>query len=827
MGGAMLGYASPYDDPLIASLATQNKLFGWDVSKQDFVFGDDNPIKKFMRDLQTPLREAPPPDKVVSFKDGKMFIGGKQIKNLPDVQAFGRKAGGLAAVDLKGTILDPSVDDFFYLDLGSQRKLGLFGKDAEGKVLFEGAEYRYIPISKQMLRTEEFTTAAGRASLSGPRKLKTKDGRLVVGKNDPAYNFIRMMNELQSGSASERTISTAVIGMTRSLGGKKGILSKMGTMHVSAGYRARLVPQTTNLFTEASYGMVEDIFKGAVGRKQLIMAIESREAMFKKLGQHKVYEDLIKTARTGKTFYAGLLADPMQRAEHFSAFEFSILDQEILSASGKVKVGELALDVQMHPLAYKIFERDTDLDAISVHLLDNVNYKSAAIRDRITRQSQGMVPTLQYFRDLGQKAPKLAEDIAFSYFSRAEEAAVAREMASAFLGQKAFASLGYSGVRPTVERLIPALMNAPMNELVSKGIIGEGRLTAGQVSSIRKLVGVGDQAIKEFGGTAGLAQYIFQGGVQKGAGKSSLRELFAGLVSLGEETDTMGLDLDKSLVKAHEIFYRFLSGTAEEGKQRIFQAGDILQNLTSLPEVLKGLEAGAAQGSQDLLLRRASSLLARTMGLSYALGSKVPSAYTLASLVEDEIGEFSTERSVVKRLFGPITGLFRRVKAPTSPTGVLTGQPATAAVAEPTFAQRMSGIKTEVLQDLSNITKSKMFKPAIGLAALAAGIGVVNRITAPDLSSNPLPPPSDTGRPTDFGPQLPSTFRPVARINTSSYTPSASKYKTNRNFGGVNSNFFENRVNNRLIIDDNVSSKQNSWLIRRQMNKEMESDFAY
>ena len=835
MGGSLLGYASPYDDPLVKSLATQEHIFKWDVSKQDFVFSDKNPIKQFIKDIQTPLRDAPPPDKVVTFRDGKVFLGNKQIKNLPDIQAFGKKSGGVAAQDLMGTLLDPSVDDYFYIDIGSNRKLGLFGKDAEGKVLFEGAEHRYIPISKQMLRTEEYTTEAGRRNLTGPKKLKAEDGRVVFTRNSTAYNFIKAMNEMQAGNASARTLGSAVVGMARSLGGKKGILNKLGTIHVPTGYRTRLVPQTADIFNQASYTSADDIFKAAISRKQLIRAVQARKGML----SADVFADLMKTAETGKTFYAALLADPLQRAEHFSAFEVSILDQELIKPL-RTKVGEITLDIQMHPLAYKIFERDTDLDAITAHLLDSTNYKSQAIKDRIRRQTEGMRPVMEFFRELGEKDLDLAKNITYSYFSSVEEAAVSRELSAALIGQKAFASLGYSGVRPTVERLIPTLVNAPMEDLVAKGIIGERALTATQVTNIRKLFGTGAEALKEFGGTAAIAQYIFQGGVQKGAGKSSLLNLFAGLTELGEETQQLGLDVDRSLVKAHKLFFDFIQGTAEGGKERIFQTGKLLEEVSSLPEVLKGLEQGYVRGTSEFLYHRAASLLARTMGLSYALADKVPQAYTLASFLEDETN-LTSEQSVVKRLLGPITGLYRKVKQKIRPTGTFTGaQPGQAAGAQAappppgssTFTSRMSSLKQEILQDMTNISKSKMFKPAIAIAAIAAGVGVVNRLTAPDLggmdiSSRSLPPPTDTSTPTDSGPQLPSSFRPVARINGSSFTPSAGRYRSNRDFSPVSSNFFGNRVDSRLIIDDNVSSRQNSWLVRRQIGRDMDSDFSY
>jgi hypothetical protein len=138
----------------------------------------------------------------------------------------------------------------------------------------------------------------------------------------------------------------------------------------------------------------------------------------------------------------------------------------------------------------------------------------------------------------------------------------------------------------------------------------------------------------------------------------------------------------------------------------------------------------------------------------------------------------------------------------------------------------MSSLKSDMFKGLRAFAESKFFVPTlIGTAALAS-VGVINRLTAPDLSIASLPPPSDTSRPTDMGPPIPNMKAPP-RINSSNFTPSASTFRHNQKFGSVNSNFFDNRVNNRVIIEDKTSSRNNSWLIRRQMDMESESDFAY
>jgi hypothetical protein len=144
----------------------------------------------------------------------------------------------------------------------------------------------------------------------------------------------------------------------------------------------------------------------------------------------------------------------------------------------------------------------------------------------------------------------------------------------------------------------------------------------------------------------------------------------------------------------------------------------------------------------------------------------------------------------------------------------------------------MTELKEEILGDMSKLGSSKYLKPTVyGIAALA-GIGAYNRLTAPDLSaanlgSQSLPPPTDTSTPMDMGPTRMPPMNSMPRINTSSFTPSAGRNRINQNFGSVKTNFFENSTNSRVIIDNRTSGRQNSWLLRRQMDMESESDFAY
>lgn len=805
MGSGLLGYENAMQDPLVRDLAFQFKMFGWDHAKKDFVLADEHPIKKFLKGLAEPGTVKPLENQLITIgQNGELFLGGKAIKKLPDIKQFTTKAGGVSRAEIRGTLLDPDMGDFFYLDLGEKKKLELLGRgaDKEGKAILGKLEHRYIPIPRALLRAEQ-----------------ANDGRIILGKTHPAYNVLKMLSALgagQVGGELKDSIQGAMQAIFNKLGGKKGLLAKMHTVHLRAGYRARLVPQQTTIHDLSSFGSARRAFEGAVSREQLISAIERRQGFF--LGPNATketkaeYAELLRQAKYEKSIYSMFMADPTQRPEHMSVFRLNIVDTPLTSGLA-VKVKELGLDVQMSPLAFKMFERDVDNDAIAISLLSGSRKQ---YRNRIARQAQAISPVLQFFKDSAAKAASAAEKTAIG------------DIFSAFTGQKTFASLGYSAVRPTVERLIPALAGASsVEELASRGIKVD--ITQAELRQMKSILGVGGQFFEQkFAGSVALSQYLFQAGVKKGTSKVGQEQLNIGLVELGEETTAKGLNVVRSIERASDLFYEFLKG---QDTNRIFGAGFLLKK-TSTPKVLEGLLKGAQQGTEEYLLRKASIMMAQTIGLGYAIAPKVGNFATVAGFAEDE-NMFYNQSTLFKKVFGPLAGITKPEEEKILSSGLGTAAKGKAAQVNKavlpgasTFGQRMSSIKSDMLKGLSSLGESKFLAPAmIGIAALA-GVGAINRMTAPDLSTSSLPPPSDTSRPMDMGPPMPN-MKPPPRINSSNFTPSAGRFRYNQKFGSVNSNFFENRVNNRVIIDDKTSTRNNSWLIRRQMDMESESDFAY
>jgi hypothetical protein len=805
MGSGLLGYENAMQDPLVRDLAFQFKMFGWDHAKKDFVLADEHPIKQFLKGLAEPGAVKPLESQVITIgQNGELLLGGKGIKKLPDIKQFTAKAGGVSRAEIKGTLLDPDLGDFFYLDLGQKRKLGLLGKgiDKEGKEILGKLEHRYIPIPRALLRTEQAT-----------------DGRVILGKTHPAYNVLKMLASLGSGQTEAEirgSVQGAIQAIFDKLGGKKGILAKMNTIHLGAGYRARLVPQQTTIHDLANMGSSRRIFEGAVSREQLIASIERRQGFF--LGANATkeskaeYAELLRKAKYENSIYSMFMADPTQRAEHMSVFRLRIVDTPLTAASN-IRVSELGLDVQMHPLAFKMFERDVDNDAIAISLLSG---RSKEYRNRIARQARAIEPTLQFFRDAATTAKGVAQQT------------VVGDIFAAFTGQKSFASLGYSAVRPTVERLIPALAGASsILDLEKRGIKVD--ISQAELREMQSILGAGTKFFEQkYAASFSLSQYLFQAGVKKGTSKVGQEQLNIGLLELGEQTAVGGLNIVKSIEKASDLFYEFIKG---QDTNRIFQAGFIL-NRTSTPKVLEGLLKGAQQGSEEYMLRKASIMMAQTIGLGYAIAPKVGNLGTVAAFAEDE-NMFYNQKTLFKKVFGPLAGIFAPEEEKVLSSGIGGATPGQAAKVRKavipgpsTFGQRISSIKTDMLGSLRALSESKLFAPAlVGVAALA-GIGAINRMTAPDLSTASLPPPSDTSRPMDMGPSIPNMKAPP-RINSSNFTPSAGRFRYNQKFGSVNSNFFDNRVNNRVIIEDKTASRNNSWLIRRQMDMESESDFAY
>jgi len=800
-GSAMLGYKNAMEDPLVRDLAFQQKMFNWNPKKNDFVLGNDHPIKKFLRALADPDAVKLKESEIVRIKNGELYLGDKKLKALPDIAKFTDKSGGVSKEALKGTILDPDIGDFLYLDLGKKHKLNLLGQDINKKDILGGIEHRYIPIPKQLLRAE-----------------KAVDGRIVIGKTHPGYAAIKMLTEIEAGKSALSSVAPAMKAIFDKLGGKKGYLSKMHTVHLPAGFSGRLVPQQSSILGKADFANPEKIFEAAVSRQQLISAIETRKGT---LGD-KLYKKLIKEAKEEKFIYSMFMADPTQRAEHMSAFKLQLLDEPISSA-GKVSVQALGMDIQMHPLAYKMVERDTDNDRIVINLLGRRN--DVKIEDRIARQVKGIAPSLGYFEE------KMAQ--AAASVTKVSQEALG-ELFSAFIGQKTFASLGYSQVRPTVERLLPTLLSEGVEGLRRAGIsIGGGNraVSVGLVEDIRGMfrgafsgaAGTANME-KQLAGALNISQYLFQSGVKKGIGKAAQRELGIALIDIADSA-RQSFNLENVLKKSYEAFLPFVKGS---DTSRIFQAGELLLE-SSTPKVLEGLVAGAQKGTQDYLERKAAALLSMTVGLGYGLSGKMSSMGTVAGFAEDT-SIFQETGQIFKRIFGPLAGITRKssgtAAASTESTAATTSMTKAVVPPSPSFGERMSKIKSDLFKDISDISKSKYFKPAaIGLAAFA-GIGIVNRATAPEALSTSLPPPTDTTTPMDIGPTLPQ-MRTPPRINTSSFAPSAGRFRHNQKFGPVQTNLFDNRVDNRVIINDNTSSRQNSWLLRRQMDKESESDFAY
>lgn len=807
LGSGLLGYESPMHDPLIRDLGFQTSMFGWDHSTKDFVLHETNPIRKFLTGIAAPSSVKPEASQIVTIgQNGELLLGGKALKKLPGIEQFKTSAGGVDPRALKGTILDPELGDFFYLDLGEKRKLGLLGQGKDGKSILGEIEHRYIPIPRALLRAERGT-----------------DGRIILGKDHPAYNLIKMLTTLKAGAPAKivnKATRAAVQSIYKKLGSKKGLLSKMQTVHLDSGFRARLAPQQFGLHDLASFGSSKKLFQGAVSREQLITAIQLREGHYLGAGatdaSRAEYQRLLQQARTEKSIFTMFMADPTQRPEHMSLFELHITDKP-LASSTRIKIAEMGLDIQMSPLAYKMFERDLDNDAISIMLLSGANKE---YRDRIARQMRAIKPALKFFKDAAYKVKTAAE------------ASTLGEIFAAFTGQKTFASLGYSTARPTVERLIPALFGKEgIAGLEKRGI--KVKLTSTEVAEMGSFLGAGTKEFeKAYSGSVALAQYLYQSGVGKATQKGSQEALNIGLLELGEDVAARGLNVVESAKKSADLFYNFLK---EQGKQRVFGAARHLEE-SSTPKVLEGLLQGAQKGTEEYLLRKASILMASTIGLGYATASKLGNVSGVAAFAEDE-NVFYSQSSMFKKIFGPLAGIFRPEVEPSSgmaggatPGGTGQGPSKVVKAVVPeasTFAERMSSLKSEMLSGLKALTESKFFAPAlIGTAALA-GIGLINRATAPDLSTTAsLPPPSDTSMPTDRGPALPNMKAPP-RINSSNFTPSASRYRHNQQFGSVNSNFFQNRVNNHVTIDNRTSSRSNSWLIRRQMDMESESDFAY
>jgi DNA polymerase III epsilon subunit-like protein len=812
-GSMLLGYKDALEDPLVRDLGFNFKMFGWDPKKSDFVLQNEHPIRKFLTALADPESIKVTGQEVVTIKNGQLYLGDRALKALPDIKELSSKGAGVPRELLEGTILDPDIGDFLYLDLGKKKKLNLLGKDLTGKNILGGMQHRYIPIPKKLLRVEK-----------GP------EGRIIAGRTHGAFALLKMLSAVESGrDLTKEMISEAMTDIFDSLGGKKGLLSKMHTIQLDTGYSARLVPQQSTLITEKDLLSPWRMFEGGVSREQLLRSLQTRRGSI----PESEFQRLTKVAKEENVMYSMFMADPAQRGGHMSVFKLRLLDSPIAAnAPNKMFVAQFGLDIQMSPLAFKYFERDTDNDRIAIQLLGS---GTKELRSRLARQVMAVAPAINYFK---KEMAKVTQNIART---AAEEIPVLSDILGAFIGQKSFASLGYSQVRPTVERILPSLVEGPEMLKLAGARIGSGKraIAQSELDSIRSMLmgGIDTKAGLKFAreqvaGSASLGAYLFQSGVKKGASKKAQRELNIALIDIADSA-RQSFVLDDVLTSSYKAFSKFIESA---DTSRIFEAGKLLnradQATKSLPKVLEGLISGFQQGTDEYLRAKAAALMSMTVGVGYGLSSKIPSIGTVAGFAEDT-SIYKEKKQIFKRIFKPLAGIVEKVtgtgKAISPQTGGTTTPPGVTRAKvpqKPTFSQRMSNVKTDLMKDLSALSESKYLKPSLAIAGGMAVVGLLNRVTAPDVLSAPLPPPADTSYPTDRGPSLPS-FKPAPRINTSGFTPSASRSRQNQRFGTIKTNFFEPRMDNRVVISDNTSSRQNSWLIRRQMERESESDFAY
>ena len=795
-GSSLLGYNTPDMDPLLTGIL--GKLEGqgikWNHASKDFVMNNDDAIYKFAEALYTPGNVAPAAEDILTMRKGKMFLGDQELRALPEFGRFQHRQGGVPAEDLKGTILDPSLrKKFAYIDIGESKDFGFLGvgEGEKGGALLKGKKTRYVPLPMDMLRL-------------GTGKITT-----TIDKKHPGYHYIRALAIAQLGddpgtmTSFHNALKQGVGTVFDTIRGKEGLLARRGSVTLPAGFGSRLIPQQSTLINSSNFADPTKLFEGAVSRKQLIAAIKIREGRMSK----DAFSSLMNIAEKGDHIYSGMFADPTQRAEHAWMMKYKISDAEFVSKS---KISEVAMDLQVHPLAQLMWERDNDADRIVNNFLFG---NEKAYEDRIARQAKAISPMMNFFRTQYEKIDRGTSKIAKMTMD---------EIFSTWSGQKMFASLGYSEVRPTLERLLPMLLSEGVEGLAARGMKhgGLSGINASHVAKIRELIPNNE----ELAGALSLSQYLFQGGVGKAKSKMGLQELTEGLLGLTEK-GKYGLDITDSVTKAHDLFYKFL---ADSDKNRIFGVADLLDR-KSTPFVLEGLQKGAAIGIEEMRLHKAAFLLASTVGLGYALSPYTDNSYTLAGLAEDT-SIYKDAKSYLKRIFAPILGINPVEKETSSGAADMAdtqGKQLIEAVipGKANLKSRLSGLKEEIFKDMKTMSKSKYFKPiAYSLAGLA-GLGIINRMTAPSFDS-PLPPPSDTSRPMDVGPTVPE-MSAAPRINSSRYTPSASRHRHNQNFGSVNANFFQPRTSNNIRIDDRTSSKSNSWLVRRQMNKESESDFAY
>lgn len=790
----MLGYGDAMDDPVFATMVKGHSGgFGFNGKIMDFEFGEASNVREYISSLAS---NRAPTSGILRHTSQGLELDGVLLKNIPAAASFASHKGGVDPTDLLGTALDPKyADRVFHLDLGSSTTVSdLLPNDL-----------RYLPVPMMFSRIRE------------------SKGSVKVNPKHPFYDYLEVLHQYQINGPSAvsrlaKSMANAVSVTLNAMIGKTGLVAKTNIIHLNSSISGRLVPDRAGVWTRESSFDPSKFFDIRVSEQAFTTQY------LKKLGYKDqeigIVQKLVKErASSGNFMYVMMGVDPAQRGEHLGNVHRLFFTQDSIGKDG-------ALGINVNPILESSMERDRDKDRAVLHMIEAMMGRSpettAALASRLERQSMQISPMLAFMKH-AQSGPLAGTQALDSILS-------AIDVQAQYVGQKTWSSGGYTIARPD-ERIMSVLINEGIEGLEKRNL-KTGGLSGPRVEEIQAMFR--GQPVKE-GAASALNQYMFQSGVGKGTEKGSLEKLIIEHMDLGDRVRTKGfLDIGDivgsgdDLTQMEKVYLNFIESSS---KDRLWQATEhLLQDSGVDLDSLGRVQAGLAQGAEAATItamyhskakRAAARLMAQGIGIPTAVAALTGSVKNVSAIAEDST-KISSVRDFMTRLVGPITGDWGRAPGTGLASEILSQVSQGPGVTSPSPGQSIKETTTSVLNNVKKLANSKYFVPAaIGVGALAA-YGYANR---PSLQSDSLPPPTDTSRPMDRGPNLPD-YSNVARVNSSNFIPPASRSRSNNRLSNVNGQFFNARTDSRVVIEDKMSPS-NPWLVRQQMNRVSESDFVY
>lgn len=805
-GSKLLGYQSAAQDPVIRIL-TRNSIpwaFGEisvDMMSGELALSNQHILRKFSRALLGDPGKVYDAD-VITLRGGKFFKGDTQLKSLPALAEFSHKAGGVPFSELKNTILGQK-SDMLYIDLGEHKKMNLLGLNGAER------EYRYLPVPMKYLRAN-----------------KGAHGRLVLDRTHPANQFLGSLIDMESGRPFDENQPLLYKNVIKSLAGKEGLLNKTSTILFNMGTRARLVAQSGNYYTPQSLMDPEQIFNSYISQSEFEDYIARKSPISKTTRDQS--KEIRKAVKDRGFFYSLVNADPAQRGEHFQVQKIFV---DKRAAAGN-KLGQLNLS--MHPLLFRMFERDVDRDPITLTPLEGISGMkradfTAAMEERIARQRKAITPFLWYLNyEMKTKTAKLAEN---RFSGLVDEFKQVGNYLRDYIG--APKSMGYSITRAS---------EGVMNEIIAYGVEGARNMgILGKEISEDMISGMIKPYVDDTAKlpvVQALLQNLFQGGVQKGQSKAALENVGKELVNIAQRYKGTSYNEAAARQAATELMEGFLLD--DSNKMRILAGMDPMAehgwypglDKPSVEAMRADLERGEAwmlsEGAEKikehraLLARAQADLLGEYLGRAMPLAASLPkSPKTVGGIIQKFLGNVETQDeltdmmdSVVGAAAGEVVPYKNKVLQRTTAAFDAAKQAADAAKqaadAPASWASRI-GAK---------------LKGANGQFGLGLGIGAVAGATIVGLMKGPEPPMArdvDDRQPMDTGPDI---FQSTPKLYGTNQVFHSSRKRSPQTFSPVGSYNFNLKDSSTVTVRDKMSP-YSPYLLDKEIRNTSRSDYSY